>query len=67
VEEYLRFVEDRLPPDLVARRGLLDSFSAGITTTADYSFAGSAHFDSLMILPMVAGILLLTRFPHENA
>jgi ATP-dependent DNA helicase RecG len=23
VEEYLRFVEDRLPPDLVARRGLL--------------------------------------------
>jgi alpha-1,6-mannosyltransferase len=27
-----------------------------------YSFAGSAHFDSLMILPMVAGILFLTRF-----
>jgi Dolichyl-phosphate-mannose-protein mannosyltransferase len=27
-----------------------------------YSFAGAAHFDSLMILPMTAGILLLTRF-----
>jgi alpha-1,6-mannosyltransferase len=27
-----------------------------------YSFAGSAHFDSLMLLPMVAAILLLTRF-----
>src|SRR5436190_11320413 len=27
-----------------------------------YSFAGAAHFDSLMILPMIAGILLLTRF-----
>ena len=26
-----------------------------------YCFAGGAHFDSLMILPMVAGILLLTR------
>jgi cytosine/adenosine deaminase-related metal-dependent hydrolase len=26
----------------VARRGVLDSFAAGITTTADYSFAGSA-------------------------
>jgi hypothetical protein len=31
-----------------------------------YSFAGSAHFDSLMILPMVAGILLLTRFESET-
>lgn len=31
-----------------------------------YSFAGSAHFDSLMILPMVAGILLLTRFETET-
>jgi alpha-1,6-mannosyltransferase len=31
-----------------------------------YSFAGSAHFDSLMILPMVAGILLLTRFENET-
>jgi alpha-1,6-mannosyltransferase len=27
-----------------------------------YSFAGAAHFDSLMILPMTGGILLLTRF-----
>ena len=26
-----------------------------------YSFAGAAHFDSLMILPMTAGVLLLTR------
>jgi 5-methylthioadenosine/S-adenosylhomocysteine deaminase len=26
----------------VARRGVLDSFAAGITTTADYSFAGAA-------------------------
>ncbi|MEY2573215.1 MAG: alpha,6-mannosyltransferase, partial [Verrucomicrobiota bacterium] len=31
-----------------------------------YSFAGSAHFDSLMILPMVVGILLLTRFESET-
>jgi alpha-1,6-mannosyltransferase len=31
-----------------------------------YSFAGSAHFDSLMILPMTAGILLLTRFEGET-
>jgi hypothetical protein len=31
-----------------------------------YSFAGSAHFDSLMILPMIAGILLLTRFESET-
>jgi hypothetical protein len=30
-----------------------------------YSFAGSAHFDSLMVLPMVAGILFLVR--HERA
>ncbi len=26
-----------------------------------YSFAGAAHFDSLMILPMLAGILLFLR------
>jgi len=31
-----------------------------------YSFAGSAHFDSLMILPMLAGILFLTRFENET-
>src|SRR5207302_2550860 len=31
-----------------------------------YSFAGAAHFDSLMILPMTAGILLLTRFEAET-
>jgi alpha-1,6-mannosyltransferase len=31
-----------------------------------YSFAGSAHFDSLMILPMTAGILCLTRFEAET-
>jgi alpha-1,6-mannosyltransferase len=31
-----------------------------------YSFAGAAHFDSLMILPMVAGILLLARFENET-
>jgi hypothetical protein len=31
-----------------------------------YSFAGSAHFDSLMILPMTAGILFLTRFESET-
>ena len=31
-----------------------------------YSFAGSAHFDSLMILPMVAGILFLTRVETET-
>ena len=31
-----------------------------------YSFAGAAHFDSLMILPMIAGILLLTRFETET-
>jgi alpha-1,6-mannosyltransferase len=30
-----------------------------------YSFAGAAHFDSLMILPMTAGILFLVR--TENA
>jgi alpha-1,6-mannosyltransferase len=28
-----------------------------------YSFAGSAHFDSLMVLPMVAAVYLLTRRP----
>ncbi|MGI8820430.1 MAG: glycosyltransferase 87 family protein [Chthoniobacterales bacterium] len=27
-----------------------------------YCFAGAAHFDSLMVLPMLAGVLLLTRF-----
>ena len=31
-----------------------------------YSFAGSAHFDSLMILPMTAGILFLTRVQTET-
>jgi hypothetical protein len=31
-----------------------------------YSFAGAAHFDSLMILPMIAGILLLTRLESEK-
>ena len=31
-----------------------------------YSFAGSAHFDSLMILPMVGGILFLTRVESET-
>jgi alpha-1,6-mannosyltransferase len=31
-----------------------------------YSFAGSAHFDSIMILPMVAGIFFLTRVETEN-
>lgn len=30
-----------------------------------YCFAGSAHFDSLMILPMIAGIFFLVR--HEGA
>ena len=32
-----------------------------------YSFAGAAHFDSVMILLMVAGILFLTRFESETA
>ncbi len=27
-----------------------------------YSFAGAAHFDSVMILPTIAGVLCLTRF-----
>jgi hypothetical protein len=31
-----------------------------------YSFAGSAHFDSLMVLPMIAGILFLVRFENES-
>lgn len=31
-----------------------------------YSFAGSAHFDSLMILPMTAGILFLIRVEAET-
>ena len=31
-----------------------------------YSFAGAAHFDSLMILPMIAGILFLSRFESET-
>ncbi|MBA2241655.1 MAG: hypothetical protein H0W04_02020 [Chthoniobacterales bacterium] len=30
-----------------------------------YCFAGGAHFDSLMVMPMVAGIVFLVR--HENA
>jgi hypothetical protein len=30
-----------------------------------YSFAGAAHFDSLMILPMMAGIYWLTRVETE--
>ncbi len=30
-----------------------------------YSFAGAAHFDSLMILPLTAGVLFLTRFENE--
>ena len=32
-----------------------------------YCFAGSAHFDSLMVLPMVAGVLLLTRSEAATA
>jgi alpha-1,6-mannosyltransferase len=32
-----------------------------------YSFAGAAHFDSVMILPMMAGILFLTQFESETA
>jgi hypothetical protein len=31
-----------------------------------YSFAGAAHFDSLMILPMTAGILFLARVGTET-
>jgi alpha-1,6-mannosyltransferase len=31
-----------------------------------YSFAGSAHFDSLMLLPMIAGILFLVRVDTET-
>ncbi len=31
-----------------------------------YSFAGAAHFDSLMILPMTAGILFLARLETET-
>jgi hypothetical protein len=31
-----------------------------------YSFAGSAHFDSLMLLPMIAGILFLVRVEAET-
>jgi 5-methylthioadenosine/S-adenosylhomocysteine deaminase len=37
--------KSRLSPDemlAIARRGVLDSFRAGITTTADYSFSGAA-------------------------
>ena len=55
--------------------GLSDSPSSGLfyanaawyawNPLVVYSFAGSAHFDSLMILPMVAGILWLTRFERE--
>ena len=32
-----------------------------------YCFAGSAHFDSLMILPMIAGVVLLVRFEQAAA
>lgn len=32
-----------------------------------YSFAGAAHFDSLMILPLVGGILCLTRCESANS
>ncbi len=32
-----------------------------------YCFAGSAHFDSLMVLPMVGGVVLLTRFEAATA
>ncbi len=31
-----------------------------------YCFAGAAHFDSLMLLPMIAGVLLLTRVELET-
>jgi alpha-1,6-mannosyltransferase len=31
-----------------------------------YSFAGAAHFDSLMILPMIAGVLSITRVESET-
>src|SRR5947209_7888787 len=31
-----------------------------------YSFAGAAHFDSLMVLPMVAGIMYLVRQEAET-
>lgn len=31
-----------------------------------YCFAGGAHFDSLMILPMLAGVLLLVRHDDTN-
>src|SRR3954454_22954864 len=31
-----------------------------------YSFAGAAHFDSLMILPMLAGILMLVRVEEAD-
>ena len=32
-----------------------------------YSFAGAAHFDSLMVLPMLVGVLLLTRYEHAES
>jgi len=32
-----------------------------------YCFAGAAHFDSLMVLPMLAGILCLTKFETATA
>lgn len=32
-----------------------------------YSFAGAAHFDSLMILTIIAGVLLLTRYESATA
>jgi hypothetical protein len=31
-----------------------------------YSFAGAAHFDSVMLLPMTAAILLITRFEQSS-
>ena len=31
-----------------------------------YSFTGSTHFDSLMVLPMVAGVLFLTRIEQAK-
>ena len=32
-----------------------------------YSFAGSAHFDSLMVLPMIGAVVLLIRFEQTTA
>jgi dolichyl-phosphate-mannose-protein mannosyltransferase len=65
-------VYDRRPVSGASPNGIADSQSAASRYASSawyawnplvvYSFAGGAHFDSLMILPMVAGILLLTRF-----